>query len=502
MVDAEKNIAKGSLSILSGTILSILVSMIVTPIIVRKIGPEGFGELAIVLSVYALLYAASDLGLSDSIRKHVAERKSDYKIRSDIASISITILTVSGILTLLIVTITVDWIFDSYITASLANNTKIITFGLVFSKMYTASRSLVIGLHKEEKIEFLQPLNIILYGVFAISLVYSGYGTKGVVIGQSLAMAITATISFIIASKYYTFSWINTINGHKKYSKKLISYGLLALITILLIQFLYQTDLLMIKYFMTDRDVGIYKGALTISEYLWLVPSAIQMSLLHTSSEMWSKREYIKIDQISSKLMSYTSSLLVLLTLGLVVLSKPFIRVYFGIEFLDAVQPLNILLIGSFAFGLSRIVSPILQGKGELFLVIKCTFIAVILNVSLNWILIPMYGISGAAIATSISYFSMILSHSMAVKKVGINVYQGISKKKIAIFALILYLALSTVYKIFNVFINNDLVSLFIIPPIGLAMSLFIIVKLNIIPASEFKKLIQLIPSISFKGRV
>lgn len=489
----EKNIAKGSLAILSGTTTSILVSVVTTPVIVRLVGLEGFGEFATVLAVYSLLYAISDIGLSDSIRKHIAEEKNNLKIRSDIASVSIIILILSGILTLMAIVL-VTFFLHNYFDEKLLQNIIIICIGLVFSKVFAASRSLVLGLQKEEKIEFLQPLNVITYSIFAILLTSRGYGSTGLVIAHALGSTVIALMGLKIAKRYYNFSKENLIDGYKYYRNKLIKFGFFTLITVLLTQLLYQSDVIMIKYYMSDKDVGVYKAALLISEYLWLIPSALQMSLLHTSSELWSKNEHLKISQIASKLMKYTLFLLILLIVGLFVLTKPFIRVYYGNEFINAAQPLQILLIGSFAFGLSRLIFPILQGKGELTVVTKCTGVATLLNILLNWVLIPIYGILGAAIATSISYFSMILLHSKAIKKVGIDVYKDISKTKTSLFTIILFTSLIITDKVICIFTNNDWVQLLIIPPMGLIISIFLLRKLDIIPIFEFKEIFKLVP--------
>ena len=488
--DAERNIVKGSLAILSGTIGAILISIITMPFIVRQIGPDGFGTFAIVLSVYSLLYAISDIGLSDSIKKHVAEKKNNLKIRSDIASISLLMLFLSGFLTLIIVNMLLYY-FDNRIDASLILNLKIISIGLVFSKIFTASRSLTIGLQKEEKIEFLQPLNVLIFSVCAILLAYLGYGATGLIIAHVLGTSIIAIISLTIIKRYYILSISSLIMGYNTYKYKLLSYGFLALIIVLLMQSLYQADVLMIKYFMSDYDVGIYKAALLVSEYLWLAPAAIQMSLLSVSSELWSKQELVKLGQISSNLMKYTTVLLILLVSGLFVLAEPFIQIYYGNEFIGAALPLKILLIGSFGLALSRIMLPILQGKGELKLAIICIGMAALINIILNWIFIPIYGITGAAISTSTAYFSMIVSHSIAIKKIEIDIYQDFPIGKLSILLVVLLIPLTFVNAMINLFIANDLISLIIIPPLGLTIFLIGVIKLHLVPKSNIKKIIK-----------
>ena len=98
------------------------------------------------------------------------------------------------------------------------------------------------------------------------------------------------------------------------------------------------------------------------------------------------------------------------------IFGKPFILFYFGTEYIEAVFPIKILVIGTACFAISRIYNPLLQASENLKANLICSGIATLINLILNFFLIRVYGISGAAIATSLSYASLLISKSIVVK--------------------------------------------------------------------------------------
>jgi O-antigen/teichoic acid export membrane protein len=84
------------------------------------------------------------------------------------------------------------------------------------------------------------------------------------------------------------------------------------------------------------------------------------------------------------------------------------IKFFYSEEFLGAVWPFQILLIGTLAFSGWRILSYDIYARGKPMINTWITGFSAVLNTVLNIIYIPKFGIAGAAWATTISYSAML----------------------------------------------------------------------------------------------
>jgi O-antigen/teichoic acid export membrane protein len=84
--------------------------------------------------------------------------------------------------------------------------------------------------------------------------------------------------------------------------------------------------------------------------------------------------------------------------------SRWIVKTLYSSAFLPSVAPLQILLPGVVALGVSRVLSNDLFGRGRPGLSLCVAVVTVVSNVALNALWIPQYGIAGAALASSASY--------------------------------------------------------------------------------------------------
>jgi O-antigen/teichoic acid export membrane protein len=205
---------------------------------------------------------------------------------------------------------------------------------------------------------------------------------------------------------------------------------------------------------------------------------------------MWSNEEADRITSLISKTTRYNISLTLLLVIGLGALAGDFIPLYFGEEFTPATSYLLLLLPGALGFAIARPIFAIGQGKGSLRILVLATGISAVLNILLNLVLIPRYGATGAAVATSISYGSMIVFHIISARKIGFNPLRDARLTRISAVAL---LSAPVIFGLGRV-IDSSIISLIIVPPIGFLVYSILTVKLKVIPMSELMELVEEIP--------
>lgn len=161
-------------------------------------------------------------------------------------------------------------------------------------------------------------------------------------------------------------------------------------------------DLLIIGYFLNDSNVGIYSVAVSITLiFQTIVQASISTVLLPTLVNSNLKQQIIDTLKYF-KLSLFSASLFLFL---LILIGKQFIHIVYGSEFSSAFLPMIIILIGALFKSPTACINAFFKSSGKPEELYKTSIYSVIINIVLCFVLIPKYGIIGAAVSSSISYF-------------------------------------------------------------------------------------------------
>lgn len=165
----------------------------------------------------------------------------------------------------------------------------------------------------------------------------------------------------------------------------------------------FQSDIILLKYIKGDEAAGIYNVAFVIMAAIYILPNVIYQKFLMPKIHRWANSDRDMFYQV------YRKGNWVMLLLGLVAmlaiwLLTPWgVRVLFGDSYADAVPVLAILALAAPIRFMSNNVGAALVTKDHMKQKVGYMALVAIFNILLNFLLIPSYGIEGAAIATLIS---------------------------------------------------------------------------------------------------
>ena len=370
------------------------------PIVARFLGPDGLGLFSMVTMLASIVSLVAGFGISGAIVKYVAEYKDDKNKLHALVSSGLITMTFLGMSSSIVFFILSDTLAGVFNMPSLSFLLKIYAPIFPFLLISEVIIGLFNGLREMKYYSFINTFQGVLTFSFILAFLFIGFGVEGALVGTMLAVIASMGISAIVMRKFIHF----TISNYKKYTKKLTSFGsrLMGANSINLIQ--YQADSFLIGYFLTASDLGYYTTAVSLSRFFWRVPQSIQMITYPATSEYWSKDKRESLNKMIDKSMKYSACILLPVGLAVWFFAKDIVTFLFGDEFIYAVLPLQILLIGTVINGAtSRPIGGSLAGAGRPDLdMIKVTVSAVV-NVLLNILLIPHFGLIGAAVATTIS---------------------------------------------------------------------------------------------------
>jgi O-antigen/teichoic acid export membrane protein len=249
---------------------------------------------------------------------------------------------------------------------------------------------------------------------------------------------------------------------------------------------LYKLDILLVSYFMTPADTGHYRAALQVAEFIWVGAVAMELVMIQSTADLWARGDTERVTALLSKLLKYVVAFTALLVVGVFVLGDSFVTVYFGASFHRSVLPLRLLLPGVLGFAIARIIWPVLQAGGHLRGILAATGTAVGLNAVLNVLLIPRFGIVGAAVATSIAYGLMAVFHTLVAHRVSIRPFAGLPVIRIFGIALLTAGALALMDPFAPWYLDLSL-----LPVVGLVVYVIGLFRAGVLTSTEVRDLLD-----------
>lgn len=205
--------------------------------------------------------------------------------------------------------------------------------------------------------------------------------------------------SFIAISgiRKYLASWHVSFHVLKEHFSFVAKTGVTNLIGLLN----YKVDLFLVQYFLGLAATGIYSIAIVIAELLWFVSSSVTIAAygrIGSSNKDESERLVVRIVQLNLIILTVIFPLLY-------AIAYIAIPIVFGSPYEAALTPLLVMLPGVLVYGAASSLSAYFTNQlGMPGLSAKVAFVSLSINLVLSVVLIPSFGLIGAAFATSVSY--------------------------------------------------------------------------------------------------
>lgn len=167
-------------------------------------------------------------------------------------------------------------------------------------------------------------------------------------------------------------------------------------------QMMMWADTIMVGYFMEPSDVGIYNAVVRVAMASTILLYVVNTTMTPLISKACAKKNYQQVADIFH-VSVYALTIISFPVFFLMIVFSGEIVNLFGEEFKAGSVPLIVLLAGQFVNVLSGPSGYVLTLSGREKVEVMNIFITFVMNVSLNILLIPIYGLTGAAIATASS---------------------------------------------------------------------------------------------------
>jgi len=368
-------------------IASILLAFITGLIISRVYGAEGKGKITLLLLIPTIISIYASFSIGEGFLYFIGKDKiSKQNFSKLLLKASLIFIPV-----LLILYITAYFFIDKY---TYYFSPQILLVILLFlNSIYKFSLRGILDIKNFNFIQILEPLVVL---IFLLLIAFNNLEIKYLLWGYVL--------SNIIAVIYMFYILKNKLKNNNKAItfKEIFNYGYKVHFFRILNFTEAKFDILLVGYLLNVSQVGIYSIAVTIT---LIFQSVVQTSISTVLLPTLVKSNYEEQKFITLRYFKLSLSLAFLFLMGSLIFGKFFIVSVYGEEFRGAYIPMIILLLGALIKAPAATINSFFKSIGKPEELYKTSIITVIINILLCFILIPKYGITGAAISSSISYF-------------------------------------------------------------------------------------------------
>jgi len=403
---SQEAIVKGSFYFISAQIVFVISGYAIHFGLARLLGPNLYGIYGVVLAIISIVNIILTEGTSKAISKYISAGEDAEIVKRTVFRLQFIFVLIIFCLYQLLVSVFTKLLRDPNLTSYLRVAGFItIPYGLlaVFVGYFNGLRNF-----KEQTVIHIIYSLSKLFFVFA--LVFCGFSLMGVFIGFALAplMGFWKGLAVSGIGKKDSFDW-----------KKMISFAWPLVVFAAVFYFLTSIDLFAVKAILkSDLETGFYNAASTLAKIPFLIFGTVNSFLFPIISNFLSKNN---LEMVRYYIKETLRQITLLIMPGVFLIassSKNLVSFVFSNQYLSASQPLIILIFGFAFLTIFSLLSSVIAGSGKPKIPMIIIIISTIVSLMLNIFLVPLYGLNGAAIATTAAcLLGLIISGFLVFKK-------------------------------------------------------------------------------------
>jgi stage V sporulation protein B len=246
-------------------------------------------------------------------------------------------------------------------------------------------------------------------GVYILALM--GFGLQGAVSGYVVSYALA-----LLAAFYFSREIRQESEAFP--ASKLLFFAIPIVVFSGILSLLMNLDIFFVKTLVKEAQAaGYYTSALALTRAPYLVFYAFAITLLPIISQLTSSNRLQEASRYVNKSLRFLLILLVPLTFFTNALSGPIIQWVYSSRYLPAAGPLSILIFGITFLTFFSVLTAVITGSGKPKTSMALALAVLPIDFLLNLLLVPRFGLSGAAAATTLTSLAGMIAAALVVQK-------------------------------------------------------------------------------------
>jgi len=403
-VSLSSKIAKNSFFAFWIVLLTVGSSLALSTALARKLGPGQYGSYSFAIWLVGLGALLSNLGISVASTKFISEfqgagdqRGLRWVVRSTLRSrVLVAVAVAVGLVPISMVLVGNDG------GSSVHFYPLLISLALVPYALHQAFQGILKGFQRYEYAALALSVGLLLKAFIAVALVWLGYGILQLLALEVAVWTLAAALGLRFLRRMVEGPFLKPAGGPSQEARRsLTRFAVMGSIT-LLMDFIIvdRSELFFLKLFRPDEEVGYYSLAFAMATYpVMLIPGALGSALMPAISEQFGRRDNARLASIYVTSARYLMMLAFPIVAGGIVMARPLALFVFGQEYAPMVLPAQILMGARATYAISLATSAVIWGTNRPHLFLLLNMIEVPANIIACILLIPAFGMKGAALA-------------------------------------------------------------------------------------------------------
>ena len=379
--------------LLGERILRMGVSLFVGIYVARFLGPEKFGLLSYALGFVMLFGTIASFGLNEILVRELLQEKTQIK---ELLSTAFFIRVFGFLMMGCIIIFALQFTNDDKYTHLMIT---IITLSIFFQSFN------VIDCYFQSQVQskyvvIVQFIQLLITSLIKIFLIIN----KATLIWFAIVFLIDQALLAILLLSIYRWKkeWFSVFSVRWKLAKQLFTNAWPLIFSGMMVSIYMKIDLIMIKEMLDAKAVGIYAAAVKLCEVLYFLPVVVMSSLFPAVVEARKKDLIVYRKQVYRiyEIMIGATAIVAIIT---TFLADWIVNILYGSIYQEAATILQIYIWAFVFVSLGVVSSKYLVAENLGIYALYRAVVGAIINITLNWYLIPVYGIKGAAFATLIT---------------------------------------------------------------------------------------------------
>ncbi|HOW29916.1 MAG TPA: oligosaccharide flippase family protein [archaeon] len=460
-------------------IIVYLLSIITITLIPRYLGVEGYGQLNFIISFVGIFSILGDLGLQTLTVRDISknpDKASEYFNNLFLFRILISIMFVFMV-----------FIFAIFLPSPPTLEQIIIyTIGIGFFVLGSFNLAFLNGF---QEIKYQATSDVIqktAYAFGVILVVIFNYKLFGIIVASAISSVFLFVFSFFAIKRFIK---IKKLKLNKKYIKEKIIFASPFILTSIFWMIYFNIDRIFITYFKGNYATGLYSISYTFIGFLLGIIGIFNTVFFPVLSNVSSNKQ--KLKSIVDKYLLLMYIFCIPVTVGGIYLAPKIISLVFGSQYLGGTLAFQLIMFFFLLNSIGIINYHLLITNNLEKYSLKILGLSAAINILLNFIFVPWFGIIGAAITTIISEIIIFLLSYKKIKSdiIKINYLSSIIKPIVASGIMLFGLILFNVLYPTGILHNNFDVLISII--IGGVVYIAILFTTRVITLNQIKELLK-----------
>jgi len=404
-MNTAQKIAKESIISFSGIFYGSINRYLYSALLARWVGPEYLGIYSMANAIMLISEVLSKMGMETGVMRFVSRLDPD-KDNDKISEIIASAIKMCAFFSLFFMIMLISC--SSYIVSNiLSEQSLMVSVLIVFAISIPFNASTLVAAaatqgykklkYKSIVTQFINPTILLV----SMIICYWFFSPESALMFPMLITGIVGCIAMFQPLKY--LSGIRPQQIIKtKFNYDLLNFSYPFMFVIILQTFMHWMDILMLGYFTNASNVGLYHPAARTAGLLQALLISFISIYAPMISQFHSEKNILKMNQTYKMVSRWLLVFSIPISIMFILFPENILSL-FGKEYISSANVLIILTISTLLQAIFGAASPTLGMSGFTRLVLINTCVAFILNLGLNYTLIPLYGINGAAYATLIT---------------------------------------------------------------------------------------------------